>query len=311
MRLIVLLLTLPLPTPLLADTTEKLNFYTNVGSGVSTVKLAANLYMPKSERKVAAMIIISSSSGVLDNIEGYYARSFVESGIAALAVDSFKPRRVSRTSSDQSLVTSWAMENDAFAALLVLKKDSRIDPDRIGVIGVSKGGTVAQNSAFTLRRGGRHTGTLAFALHVAIVPDCVTQQFRNAATTGAPLLYMLAELDDLTPSKPCLEYADRIRGSGNKNVEIKVYAGQHHGWEVIGPVIAAKDTENYSACAAMIDDNGDYTIKANNRSVGRWQAGAWMKQNCVTRGAHVGGGTQKQKQLATNDLIAFLKRNGF
>lgn len=312
MRAVIVLLILLMPTSLFAvEAPEKLNFYTNAGSGVSSVKLSATLHMPRSDKKVAAMVIISSSSGVLDHVEGYYAHRLVQSGIAALVVDSFAPRNITRISNNQSLLSSWAMENDAFAALSELRKDNRIDPNKIGVMGVSKGGTVAQNSAFTFRQGARHTGSLAFALHVSIVPDCVTHQFSHAATTGAPILYMLAELDDLTPSKPCLEYADRIKEAGNNSVSVKVYSGQHHGWEVIGPVLNVKTTENYSACAAMVDVNGDYTIKSNNKRIGRWQAGEWMKQNCVTHGAHVGGGTERQKKQATADLLSFLKQNGF
>jgi dienelactone hydrolase len=289
---------------------EHLKFDTNPAPDIAPVKLSATLYMPQSDKPVAAMVIINSSGGVLDRIEGHYARSLSQNGIAALVVDSFKPRKVSSIDENQELISSWMMENDAFAALAQLKKDVRIDSNRIGVMGVSKGGMVAQNSAMMVRWELRRTGTLAFALHVPIVPDCMGQ-FRNAATTGQPIFYMVAELDDLTPAKPCLEYADRIKAAGNPRVSVKVYPGQYHAWELTGPLIHMKKSENYSACAAMIEDNGDRTMKANNKLVGAWNAGKWMKQNCVTHGAHVGGGTEKQKKQATNDLISFLKQNGF
>ena len=120
---------------------------------------------------------------------------------------------------------------------------------------------------------------------------------------------MLAELDDLTPSKPCLEYADRIKTAGNSNVATKVYTGQYHAWELTGPVLQEKKIENYSACAAMIEDNGDRTMKVTNKVVGGWNVSKWMKENCVTRGAHVGGGTEKQKKQATADLISFLRKD--
>lgn len=289
---------------------EHLVFDTNPAPDVAPAKITASLYLPKDSKPLAAMVIVNNSGGVLDRIEGHYARALSQNGIAALVIDSFKPRKIVSTSVNQSLVSSWAMENDAFAALAHLKSDKRIDPERIGIMGVSKGGLVAQNAAMMVRRELRRTGSLAFALHVPIAPDCVGQ-FRNAATTGRPILYMLAELDDLTPAKPCLEYAERLKKAGNTNVSVKVYPGQHHAWELTGPVIYMKASENYSACAAMIEDNGDRTMKANNKVVGAWNAAKWMKENCVTRGAHVGGGTEKQKTIATDDLIQFLKQNGF
>jgi dienelactone hydrolase len=290
---------------------EELTFYTNPGVSINPVKLIATLYIPKSDKPVPAMVIISSSGGVMDHVEGYYLRVLAQSGTAALVVDSFKPRHVSTIEEDQSLVTSWMMENDAFAALSELRKDNRIDPTKIGIMGVSKGGIVAQNSAMLLRRLSRRTGALMFALHVPIVPDCVTQQFRDATSTGRPIFYMLAELDDYTPAKPCVEYAERIKEAGNQNVETKVYSGQHHGWQFIGPVIYKRRAENYSACAATVEDSGDYTIKATNKLVDRRQISDWMKRNCVVHGAHVGGGTEKHKRQSTADLISFLKRNGF
>jgi hypothetical protein len=73
---------------------------------------------------------------------------------------------------------------------------------------------------------------------------------------------------------------------------------------LVGPV-------NHSACAAWIKDNGDRTIKATNKVIGSWNVRKWLKQNCMTRGAHVGGGNERRKKQATADLISFLGRNGF
>jgi dienelactone hydrolase len=289
---------------------EPLIFDTNPAPNVKPVKLEAKLYVPQSNAPVSAMVIISSSGGVLDQVEGYYARELVKRGIAALVVDSFRPRGVGSVVAHQNLVTSWQMENDAFAALAMLRNDKRIDASKIGIMGASKGGLVAQNAAFTIRQQTRRTGTLAFAVHVPIVPDC-NAQFRTAETTGKPIFYMLGELDDYTTSKPCLEYAERIKSAGNANVAVKAYKGAHHNWEFVGPLIHMAKAENYSKCSAMIEDNGDRTMLPSNQRVGGWQLAQWMKENCIFHGAHYGGGTEKLKRQATDDLITFLKQNGF
>ena len=174
------------------------------------------------------MIIISSSGGVLDFIECYYAREFNKAGIASLVVDSFGPRDVKNVIQDQSLVTSWDMENDAFAALKLLRNDKRIDASHIGIMGVSKGGIVAQHAAIALRQKWRGTGDLAFAVHVPIVPDCAIQH-RDVTTTGKPIFYILAELDDYNSAQFCSDYAARMKAAGNPNVSVKIYKGAHHG----------------------------------------------------------------------------------
>ena len=292
--------------------TEPFEFDTNPAASVKPARIKAALYLPPARNPVAAMVIISSSGGVLDWIEGYYARELSRSGIAAFVVDSFGPRNAKRVIEDQSLVTSWDMENDAFAALAVLKKDKRIDPSRIGIMGLSKGGLVAQNSAFIVRQKWRNTGDLAFAAHVAIAPDCAAQH-GNARTTGRPIFYMLAELDDYNLAKPCVEYVDRIKAAGNPNVALKVYQGARHNWEDVRPVSLLARAENYSTCSAVIDDNGEWVMAAGK---GPWlmkaaDIYAWRRANCMTVGAHVGGGSEALKREASRDLLAFLKGNGF
>src|SRR4030095_10978348 len=109
----------------------------------------------------------------------------VRAGIAACVVDSFGPRGVRSTVADQSLVTAYQMECDAHAALRWLRQDTQIDSTRIGIVGVSKGGVAAVNSAIAVRRRWRGVDDI-FSLHVAICPGCVAQH-RDATTAGAPI----------------------------------------------------------------------------------------------------------------------------
>ncbi|MCZ7655921.1 MAG: hypothetical protein M5R42_19135 [Rhodocyclaceae bacterium] len=60
-----------------------------------------------------------------------------------LVIDSFGPRGVMSTADDQTRVTTTQMLQDAYGALVFLADDKRIDSARIGVMGFSKGGTVA------------------------------------------------------------------------------------------------------------------------------------------------------------------------
>ncbi len=298
--------------PLVAQSNiiEHLNFDTHAAPGVKLANISATLYLPPSAKPVPAMVIISSSGGVIDWIERYYARELARAGIAGLVVDSFAPRGVRNVDRDQRLVTSWDMENDAFAALAVLQKDPRIDPTRIGVMGVSKGGLVAHQSAILTRRTWRGTGTLAFAAHVAIVPYCV-EQHRNVATTGKSIFFMLAELDEPDPPKPCIEYAERIKAAGNPNITVKVYNGAHHNWEDTRPLSYFAEAQNNAKCVSVIEDNGDRTVAAGGQRIKGAEFSSWVLQNCTSWGFHVGGGTDQLKREATSDLVAFLKRNGF
>src|ERR1700694_4194788 len=110
-------------------------------AGWRPARLTAQLCLPEtSDLPSPCMIILSSSAGVQRHREHSYAPALNDAGAAALIVDSFTGRVVRRTVADQTLVSAAQMEGDAFAALALLRTDSRIDPQRIGVMGVSKGG---------------------------------------------------------------------------------------------------------------------------------------------------------------------------
>src|SRR6185436_14433724 len=118
-----------------------------------SARVAGTLHLPmQANRPFPCMVILTSSAGVQRHREHYYAQALNDAGVAALIVNSFTGRGVSRTVADQSLVSAAQMEGDAFAALALLQADPRIDPSRIGVMGVSKGAGAALNTAIAVRR---------------------------------------------------------------------------------------------------------------------------------------------------------------
>ena len=131
-------------------TIEHIMFETNAASRspATPVLLRALLYVPaKVELPVPAVVMTPSSGGVRDDVEIHYASHLARSGIAALVIDSFGARGVTHTIHDQRLVDSWAIVHDAIAGLRLLLADNRFKRDRIGIMGVSKGGIVAMNTA--------------------------------------------------------------------------------------------------------------------------------------------------------------------
>ena len=294
-----------------ASSSESIRFGTKTVAGTSahaSVTLSAELHLPTASKgPVAAMVIISSSGGVLRYREEFYARRLQEAGIAALVVDSFGPRGVQATFEDQSKVTVFQMELDAFASLERLAADPRIDPKRIGIMGVSKGGIVSLNAAMAVRESWRGLSTHRFAAHVPIVPSCMEQQ-RTTRTSGAPMLWMLAEKDDYTPVAECLFYAERLREQGAR-LQVIVYPGANHGWE--SPSLQWLPTAERSRCPTLIEDNGSYTVIESGVNLRGVQIRRYLETHCLARGAHAGGGSSALKERATRDLVAFLRRVGF
>ena len=274
-------------------------------------RVSASLHLPEKSRGPApCMVILTSSAGVQRHREHYYAQTMNEAGTAACVIDSFSGRGVRRTVADQSLVSAAQMEGDAFAALTLLRHDPRIDPARIGIMGVSKGGVATLNAAIAVRQRWRGNGVPLFDLHIALCPGA-TAQHRDATTSGRPIFFMLAGKDDYTPAALAVEYAERMRAAGNRRIKIKIYGGAHHGWESIGPVFDIRDAENWSCCRNLIEDDGRHFVAETGQALDEPAFQAWARAHCVTRGARAGGGTIELKHRATGDLLAFLREHDF
>lgn len=262
------------------------------------------LTFPAGKRdKVPAMVIVHGSGGISDSREGEWARRFNALGIAALVVDSFGPRGIANTSTDQSKLSTWANVADALNALKVLAADPRIDGTRIGIIGFSKGGQVSLYTALEIVRKSVIDDDLKFAIHVPLYPACNTR-FVASAVTGAPLSVHLAEKDDYTPIGPCQEYARWFEGKG-VSVKTTVYPDAYHAFDAshFGFVNWLKDVQTARNCSVETDLNSWKSKRLDTNEVfPNVQALNAYYGRCMQRGAHVGGTPEARQQVVENVL---------
>jgi dienelactone hydrolase len=278
-------------------------------SGLREQVVTADLYRPRMEGRVPAAVIINSSGGIFPATEIYYARLFAQNGLASLVIDSFMPRGVRHIMDDHSRVLSVQQDADAISGLNWLAGQSWVDPQRIIVIGMSRGGFIALRTALNQYRNLLPATDLKFAAHVAVAPGGCTFQAVDPKTTGAPIFFMLAELDDGTPASPCVDFADRMRSGGNRNVRVAMYPGVHHGYESTGGIYRIESEEEDPKCS------GRYFIDGNARLIDRTSGNRvtppggftqWWRKTCVELGRTVGG-DERVKAQATADLLQFLR----
>jgi dienelactone hydrolase len=249
--------------------------------------IVGTLRLPKAASgKAPAMVISHGSSGILEGRDFAWASRLEALGVASFVVDSFSPRGIMSTASDQSQLSTAASVADAFAALTLLSTHPAIDPARIGVMGFSKGGQVALYTTLEPFRRGAVTGDLRFALHIAFYASC-SVPYRAKAVTGAPIVLLLGGADDYTPAAHCRRYAEWFREKG-ADVRMVVYDGAHHGFDGPAP-------QRYLANAQTARDCG-LDIELEPVAGKRWDTGASVPaprigeylRGCVKRGATIG-----------------------
>lgn len=271
-------------------------------------KIDADLFRPKRAGRLPAAVITPSSGGVATHVELYYARLLAARGMAVLVVDSFTPRGILRTVEDQSQIFVWQSIADAVAGREWLAKQDFVDPDRIIVLGMSKGAIIANRLAMTTELAAQQFRQVRFAAHVAITPAC-TVQVEDAKTTGAPMLFQLGEQDDYTDPKPCIDYIQRMQAAGAKNIRYAVYLGGRHAFEAIGGASEINAQIWRDECNYFRRDARTFVNRRNGAAI----KGAQMDEAnraCMTmKTVHVGG-EQRVRDQAVADLLQFLREHG-
>jgi dienelactone hydrolase len=225
------------------------------------IDIPGELYLPaEAAAPMPAMILVHGSGGMA--WEGDHLRSWAERlnrwGVAALVIDTFGPRGITETADDQDQLSIFAQVADAFAALKRLAADPRIDRNRIGIMGFSRGAVVSIDTALESLRQGLGGDGAHFALHVSLYAGC-NVELTDGATDKAPMLFLHGEADDFAPIAPCRTYAQWFERMGNP-VTFVAYRGARHAFDFDLPVYALPLATTLGGCDARYDvDNARFT----------------------------------------------------
>jgi len=224
------------------------------------VTIAGELRIPRTKtEKLPAVVLLHGSAGIGSWMEDW-SKELHQLGIASFVVDSFSGRGIVTTVNDQAQLGRLNMVSDAYRALDLLARHPRIDPNRIVVMGFSRGGQSALYSSMNvLYETLGPANNLRFAAHIAFYPDCTTTYLKDGDVSSKPIRILHGTEDNYTSVDACRSYVDRLEKAG-KDVTLIEYQGAHHNFDI--PVfktpVVSKGAITVRRCR-LAEDN-DHTI---------------------------------------------------
>jgi dienelactone hydrolase len=245
MRLVVAIVSSLLAT--LAGAQERVSFPSFDGAGNAPVVLNGYFFAAATSPAPAIAMFHGCGGaydkrGALSRRMREYAELFNGLGMHVLVVDSLTARYEKELCTQRTGIRRVTQANrrlDALGAIAYLADRADVDAKRIGMIGWSNGGSTVL-SASNLHHRDVAAAIVKPAFAIAFYPGCETD-LKRGYSPAAPLLMLVGQLDDWTPSAPCVALATSVT---EMRPEIAVYPGAWHGFDSDAPVRLRKDVPN-------------------------------------------------------------------
>jgi dienelactone hydrolase len=206
---------------------------------------ASKMFKPAGMGPFPALVILPTCAGHLARHSfDVWAKAALLRGYAVLVVDPLTPRGVVAPGENclpPTKVREVRLRKDAFDAAEHLRKQPFVDPERIGLLGMSQGAMAALGAS--ANSYDTPQGRRAFRAIVSIYPACflanvqipgrglVNLHYLPETKIVVPLLVQMGALDTETPAKDCISRLQEQKDKGAP-VEFFVHKNATHGWDI-------------------------------------------------------------------------------
>jgi dienelactone hydrolase len=248
------------------------------------------------------VVVMMHGSGGVSGVSEAWVHQFNAMGISTFMLDGFSGRDLTSTSTNQALLGRLNFIIDIYRSLEILARHPRVDPDRIVLMGFSRGGQAALYASLKRFQQQWNRSGIQFAGYIPFYPDCMTTYNTDTDVVDRPIRIFHGTPDDYNPVANCKAYVARLKDAG-RDVVLTEYPDSQHGFDSglfgFNSTVVSYNAQTVRHCHIREGEGG----LLMNADTG--QAFSY-KDACVELSPHVGGNPDTA-QAARKAVVEFLQ----
>ena len=292
----------PIPTLTMSDR----QFLTGAGDG-TPVTVSGEFRIAQGTGRLPVVVLMHGSSGVGAAMEPW-VHSLNAMGISTFVIDGFTGRGLTVVGPNQALLGRLNLIVDIYRSLEILAKHPRVDPDRIALMGFSRGGQATLFASLDRFNKLWNKSGLRFAGYIPFYPDCSTSYVGDTEIADRPIRIFHGTPDDYNPVASCKAYVARLL-EARRDVTITEYPDSEHAFDIgllgVSSKVVSANAQTVRGCHIKEGDDG-VLMNADTREPFTY------KDACVELNPHVGGNpaTAEQARKAVSEFLVALFKLG-
>jgi dienelactone hydrolase len=251
--------------------------------------------------RLPVVVLMHGSSGVGASMEPW-VRQFNGMGISTFVIDGFTGRGLTLVGPNQALLGRLNLIVDIYRSLDVLAHHPRVDPDRIVLMGFSRGGQAALYASLERFNKLWNKSGAQFAGYIPFYPDCSTTYATDTEVAARPIRIFHGTPDDYNPVASCKAFVARLQDA-KRDVVLTEYPDSQHAFDAgllgVSAVTVSTNAQTARNCRIR-EGEGGVLMNADT------QAPFGYKDACIELNPHVGG-NPTTAEAARKAVVEFLQ----
>jgi dienelactone hydrolase len=271
------------------------------------VTVAGEFRIAQGAGRLPVVVLMHGSSGVGSNTEPW-VHQFNAMGISTFVIDGFTGRGLTAVGPNQALLGRLNLILDIYRSLDILAKHPRVDPERIVLMGFSRGGQAALYASLERFNKLWNKSGAQFAGYIPFYPDCSTRYATDTEVAARPIRIFHGTPDDYNPVASCKAYVGRLQDA-KRDVVLTEYPDSQHAFDAgllgVSAIAVSANAQTARNCHIKEGEGGVLMNADTNAAFG-------YKDACIELNPHVGGNpaTAEAARKAVSDFLQALFKLG-